>query len=63
MAVGSALFQLLAVQHVLGEELSLEGSILNDLALGDVVPRSSDGPEALAAIFAVIPLSVAHSGK
>ncbi|KAJ7876478.1 hypothetical protein B0H14DRAFT_2568192 [Mycena olivaceomarginata] len=49
--------------HILGEELSLEGSILNDLALGDVVPRSSNGPEALAAMFAVIPLSVAHSGK
>ncbi|KAJ7859599.1 hypothetical protein B0H14DRAFT_2746189, partial [Mycena olivaceomarginata] len=63
MAVGSALFQLLAVQHILGEELSLDGSILNDLALGDVVPRSSDGPEALAAMFAAIPSSAAHSGK
>ncbi|KAJ7810211.1 hypothetical protein B0H14DRAFT_2864207 [Mycena olivaceomarginata] len=63
MAVGSALFQLLAVQHILGEELSLDGSILNDLALGVVVPRSGDGPEALAAMFAAIPLSAAHSGK
>ncbi|KAJ7366036.1 hypothetical protein DFH08DRAFT_797042 [Mycena albidolilacea] len=63
MAVGSALFQLLAVQCILGEELSLDSSILNDLALGDVVPRSSDRPEALAAMFAVIPLSAAHSGK
>ncbi|KAJ7679873.1 hypothetical protein B0H14DRAFT_3681711 [Mycena olivaceomarginata] len=63
MAVGSALFQLLAVQHILGEELSLDGSILNDLALGDVVPCSSDGPEVLAAMFAAIPLSAAHSGK
>ncbi|KAJ7803392.1 hypothetical protein B0H14DRAFT_2613335 [Mycena olivaceomarginata] len=63
MAVGSALFQLLALQHILGEELSLDGSILNDLALGDVVPRSSDGPEALVAMFAVIPSSAALSGK
>ncbi|KAJ7865363.1 hypothetical protein B0H14DRAFT_3600025 [Mycena olivaceomarginata] len=63
MAVGSALFQLLAVQHILGEELSLDGSILTDLALGDVVPRSSDGPEALAAMFAAIPLSAAHMEK
>ncbi|KAJ7893098.1 hypothetical protein B0H14DRAFT_2559921 [Mycena olivaceomarginata] len=63
MAVGFALFQPLAVQHILGEELSLDGGILNDLALGDVVPRSSDGPEALAAMFAAIPLSAAHSGK
>ncbi|KAJ7836080.1 hypothetical protein B0H14DRAFT_2589939 [Mycena olivaceomarginata] len=62
MAVGSALFQLLAVQHILGEELSLDGSILTDLALGDVVPRSSDGPEALAAMFAAIPLSAATVG-
>ncbi|KAJ7848182.1 hypothetical protein B0H14DRAFT_2583202 [Mycena olivaceomarginata] len=35
MAVGFALFQLLAVQHILREELSLDSSILNDLALGD----------------------------
>ncbi|KAJ7784815.1 hypothetical protein B0H14DRAFT_2630627 [Mycena olivaceomarginata] len=55
MAVGSALFQPLAVHHILGEELSLDGAT--------VVPRSSDGPEALAAMFAAIPLSAAHSGK
>ncbi|KAJ7318299.1 hypothetical protein DFH08DRAFT_819907 [Mycena albidolilacea] len=59
VAVGSALFQLLAVQHMLGEKLSLNGSILKDLALGDVVPCPSDGPEDLAAI----PSSAAHSGE
>jgi hypothetical protein len=58
VAVGSALFQLLAVQHMLGEKLSLNGSIIKDLALGDVVPCPSDGPEDLAAI----PSSAAHSG-
>ncbi|KAJ7321132.1 hypothetical protein DFH08DRAFT_818936 [Mycena albidolilacea] len=59
VAVGSALFQLLKMQHMLGEKLSLNGSILKDLALGDVVPRPSDGPEALAAT----PSSAVHSGE
>jgi hypothetical protein len=62
VAVGSALFQLLAVQHMLGEKLSLNSSILSDLALGDVVPRPSARPEALAAMFAAVPSSAAHSG-
>ncbi|KAF8174779.1 hypothetical protein K438DRAFT_1939789 [Mycena galopus ATCC 62051] len=54
MAVGSALLQLLAVQHVLGEPSNLNGDIMNDLAIGNVDPYFSDGPEALRAMFPAI---------
>ncbi|KAF8135267.1 hypothetical protein K438DRAFT_1786981 [Mycena galopus ATCC 62051] len=54
MGVGSALLQILAVQHELGEELNLNGDFLDDLVIGRVVRCPSDGPAALAAMFAAI---------
>ncbi|KAJ7884708.1 hypothetical protein B0H13DRAFT_2537126 [Mycena leptocephala] len=62
MGVGSALFQLLAVQHALGEPLNLNGDILDDLAVGRVAPYSTDGPEALTAMFSATPLPALKSG-
>ncbi|KAJ6473787.1 hypothetical protein C8R45DRAFT_1011858 [Mycena sanguinolenta] len=62
MAVGSALLQLLAVQHVLGEQLNLNGDMMNDLRLGEVEWTLSDGPVALTAMFNAIPLVSSRSG-
>jgi hypothetical protein len=62
MSVGSALFQLLAVQHALGDPLNLNGDILDDLAVGRVAPYSTDGPEALTAMFSATPLPALKSG-
>ncbi|KAJ7662529.1 hypothetical protein DFH06DRAFT_1396565 [Mycena polygramma] len=63
LAVGSALLQLLAVQHCLGEPLDLNGDTLNDLEVGAVVRCSFDGPEALTAMFSAIPLASSKTGK
>ncbi|KAJ7658185.1 hypothetical protein DFH06DRAFT_1407814 [Mycena polygramma] len=51
--VGSALLQLLAVQHALGEPLNLNGDLLGDLLDDRVVHRPNDGEEGLEAMFAV----------
>ncbi|KAJ7483763.1 hypothetical protein B0H11DRAFT_2231915 [Mycena galericulata] len=62
MGVGSVLLQLLAVQRELGEALNLNGDIVEDLITGRVVRCPSDGPAALAAMFAAIPLTSVQSG-
>ncbi|KAF8171799.1 hypothetical protein K438DRAFT_1773088 [Mycena galopus ATCC 62051] len=47
-------FWILGVQHELGEELNLNGDFLDDLVIGRVVRCPSDGPAALAAMFAAV---------
>ncbi|KAJ7736460.1 hypothetical protein B0H16DRAFT_1466647 [Mycena metata] len=47
----SVLLQLLAVQHALGEPLNLNGDILDDLVVSNVVALECDGPEALSTMF------------
>ncbi|KAJ7608527.1 hypothetical protein DFH06DRAFT_1148902 [Mycena polygramma] len=51
MGVGSALFQLLAIQHELGEPLNLNGDLISDLWEDSVVPDRMDGTAALTAMF------------
>ncbi|KAJ7604281.1 hypothetical protein DFH06DRAFT_1151258 [Mycena polygramma] len=51
MGVGSALFQLLAIQHELGEPLNLNGDLISDLWEESVVPDRMDGTAALTAMF------------
>jgi hypothetical protein len=50
-SVGSALLQLLAIQHELNEELNLNGDTLLDLLVGSIVPCKIDGTKALEAMF------------
>ncbi|KAJ7241317.1 hypothetical protein B0H12DRAFT_1237044 [Mycena haematopus] len=63
MGVGSALLQMLAVQKELGEPFNLNGDTLDDIFTGRVVRCSNDGPAALAAMFAALPLSNVNSGE
>ncbi|KAJ7212897.1 hypothetical protein B0H12DRAFT_1079352 [Mycena haematopus] len=63
MGVGSALLQMLAVQKELGEPFNLNGDTLDDILTGRVVRCSNDGPAALAAMFAALPLSNVNSGE
>ncbi|KAJ7653718.1 hypothetical protein DFH06DRAFT_1133850 [Mycena polygramma] len=56
MGVGSALFQLLAIQHELGEPLNLNGDLISDLWEESVVPDRMDGMAALTAMFGSIAL-------
>ncbi|KAJ7486717.1 hypothetical protein FB451DRAFT_1534719 [Mycena latifolia] len=57
MGVGSVLLQLLAIQTELGEPLNLNGDLVADLRDRAVVACSSDGVEALQAMFTAVPLS------
>ncbi|KAJ7656170.1 hypothetical protein DFH06DRAFT_1132652 [Mycena polygramma] len=56
MGVGSALFQLLAIQHELGEPLNLNGDLISDLWDESIVPNRMDGTAALNAMFTSITL-------
>ncbi|KAJ6504349.1 hypothetical protein C8R47DRAFT_1210419 [Mycena vitilis] len=58
MGVGSALFQLLAIQHELGEPLNLNGDLISDLWEQSVVPVRMDGTAALTAMFGSMGLEV-----
>ncbi|KAJ7660274.1 hypothetical protein DFH06DRAFT_1401711 [Mycena polygramma] len=61
LSVGSALLQLLAIQHELGEELNLNGDTFEDLLDGSIVPRRIDGTKALEAMFlSTNPLELKH---
>ncbi|KAJ6530713.1 hypothetical protein B0H19DRAFT_1327962 [Mycena capillaripes] len=57
LGVGSALFQLLAVQNELGEPLNLNGDLISDLADKSVVPYRSDGQDGLDAMFTPVAFS------
>ncbi|KAF8207932.1 hypothetical protein K438DRAFT_1755326 [Mycena galopus ATCC 62051] len=61
MGVGSVLFQLLAVQHELGEPLNLNGDLIEDLKDDSVVACRPDGDEALNAMFSAIPTTSTES--
>ncbi|KAJ7455678.1 hypothetical protein B0H11DRAFT_1926064 [Mycena galericulata] len=63
MGVGSALLQLLAVQHELGEPLNLNGDTMHDLVSGAIVPLRYDGDDALNYMFAALPLRSNESGE
>ncbi|KAJ7479047.1 hypothetical protein FB451DRAFT_1172168 [Mycena latifolia] len=52
--VGSALLQLLAVQHELGEPLNLNGDLLRDLLDGRVVHCPHDGNAGLEVMFSAV---------
>ncbi|KAJ7769967.1 hypothetical protein B0H16DRAFT_1452339 [Mycena metata] len=60
LTVGSVLLQLLAVQHALGEPLNLNGDILDDLVVGNVVAFECDGPEALSTMFSLAAPAVSN---
>ncbi|KAJ6463160.1 hypothetical protein C8R47DRAFT_1225277 [Mycena vitilis] len=61
LSVGSALLQLLAIQHELGEELNLNGETFEDLLDGSIVPKNIDGSKALEAMFlSTNPLELKH---
>ncbi|KAJ7283204.1 hypothetical protein C8J57DRAFT_1675521 [Mycena rebaudengoi] len=62
MGVGSVLFQLLAVQHELGEPLDLNGDLIEDLKDDNVVVCWPDGDAALNAMFSAIPTTSTKSG-
>ncbi|KAJ7732049.1 hypothetical protein DFH07DRAFT_781037 [Mycena maculata] len=60
-SIGSALLQLLAIQHQLGEQLNLNGDTMRDLLDGAIIPCRLDGSEALEAMFlATDPLELKH---
>ncbi|KAJ7187451.1 hypothetical protein GGX14DRAFT_611425 [Mycena pura] len=60
LGVGSALFQLLAVQSELGEPLNLNGDLIADLGDKPVVPYRSDGHDGLDATDAAVPPGTHH---
>lgn len=57
LGVGSALFQLFAVQSELGEPLNLNGDLISDLADKCVVTYRSDGQDGLDAMFTPVAFS------
>ncbi|KAF8135259.1 hypothetical protein K438DRAFT_1997452 [Mycena galopus ATCC 62051] len=63
MGVGSALLQILAVQHEIREPLDLKGDILTDFFADRVAPCLTDGPKALEAMFAATQFPTVNTGS